>query len=87
MSNISKVSSKDTRTVSGTSIVNFKHIWHFILLLKLLNSNKQMMVGFEKQLFQTINLFLVTVRIILSSGLENFVRLCILRLQKDKLSR
>ena len=40
MSNIFKVSNKDTRTTSGTSIVNFKHISHFILLLILLNMNK-----------------------------------------------
>ena len=31
---------QDARTTSGTSIVNFKHIAHFILLLILLNSNK-----------------------------------------------
>ena len=65
MSNISKVSSKDTRMVSGTSIVNFKHICHFILLLKLLNLNKQMVVGFQT-LFQSV-LFLVTVRNIFCS--------------------
>ena len=29
----SKVRNKDTRTTSGTTIVNFKHISHFILLL------------------------------------------------------
>ena len=54
-----KVNSKDTRT---TSIVNFEHILHFILLLILLNSNKKVSVGSEKWSFQTINLFLVTVR-------------------------
>ena len=31
---------QDTRMTSGNSIVNFKHIAHFILLLILLNSNK-----------------------------------------------
>ena len=31
---------KTPRTTCGTSIVNFKHIFHFILLLSVLNSNK-----------------------------------------------
>ena len=30
--NILKVNNKDTRTMSGTSIVNFEHISHSILL-------------------------------------------------------
>ena len=34
------VNNKDTRTMSGVSIVNFEHISHFILLLILPNSNK-----------------------------------------------
>ena len=42
MSNIFKVNNKDTRTTPVTSIVNFEHISHFILLLLLLNSNKQL---------------------------------------------
>ena len=40
MSDIFKVNSKDTRTTSGASSVNFEHILHFILLLILLNLNK-----------------------------------------------
>ena len=40
VSSIFTVNNKDTRTTCGTSIVNFKHIFHFILLLSLLNSNK-----------------------------------------------
>ena len=43
-----KVNNKDTRTTSGTSIVNFEHILHFILLLILLNLNKLMLYGPEK---------------------------------------
>ena len=48
MSNIFKVKNKDTRTMSGASFVNFEHILHYILLLSLLNSNKQMSCGPEK---------------------------------------
>ena len=33
VSNVFKVNSKDTRTTSGASVVNFKHRSHFILLL------------------------------------------------------
>ena len=40
MSNIFKVNNKDTRTTTGASIVNFEHIYPFILLLLLVNSNK-----------------------------------------------
>ena len=40
MSNIFKVNNKGTRSTSEASIVKFKHIAHFILLLMLLNSNK-----------------------------------------------
>ena len=73
---------------SGTSIVNFQHfISHFILPSNLLNSNEQMLVRPEKRKFQTINLFLVTVRNILSSGLGKFVRVYVLRMRKDELSR
>ena len=32
MPNIFKDNNKDTRTTSGASIVNFEHIFHFILL-------------------------------------------------------
>ena len=87
MSNILKVNNKDTGMASGTSVVNFKHVSHFILLSNLLNLNKQMLVGPEKRTFQTINLFLVTVRNILSYGLGKFVRLYVLRMRKDNLSR
>ena len=38
----------DTRTMSGTSIIDFESILHVILLFLLLNSNMQMLVGFEK---------------------------------------
>ena len=54
---------------------NFKHILLYILLLLLLNSSKQMLAGPEKLQFQTINLFSVTGRNILSCGLEKFIRL------------
>ena len=40
MSNMFTVNNKDTRTMSVTTIVNFEHISHFILLLLLLDSNK-----------------------------------------------
>ena len=39
------------------SAVNFEHISHFIVLLTLQNSRKEMLVGLEKLQFQTINLF------------------------------
>ena len=39
MANIFKVNNKDTRTMSGASLVNFEHILHFILLSLLLNLN------------------------------------------------
>ena len=48
MSNISKVNNKDTRIMSGASVVNFEHILHFILLLSLLILNKEMPFGSEK---------------------------------------
>ena len=87
VSNILKVSNKDTGMESGTSIVNFQHVSHFILLSNLLNLNKEMLVGPEKWTFETINLFLVTVRNILFYGLGKFVRLYVLRMRKDKLSQ
>ena len=40
VSNILKVNHKDTKMMPGASIINFKHISHFILMLLLLNSNK-----------------------------------------------
>ena len=40
MSNMFKVNNKYTKTTTGVSLVNFKHILQFILLLLLLNSNK-----------------------------------------------
>ena len=66
-----KVNSQETRTMSGAAVVNFEHILHFILLLILLN--KLMQVGPEKRQFQAIIVFSVTVRNILSNGLEKFV--------------
>ena len=48
MLNIFIVNNKDTRTMSGTFIVNFEHISLFILLLLLVNSNKEMLVDPEK---------------------------------------
>ena len=48
MPNIFKVKNKDTRTMSGASIVIFEHVSHFILLLILLNLSKLMPVGPEK---------------------------------------
>ena len=50
--------------MSGASTVSFESISHFILLFLLLNSNMQMLVGFEK-----------LVRNILCSGLRKFVGL------------
>ena len=38
----------DTRTMSGASTINLESILHFLLLFLLLNSNMQMLVGFEK---------------------------------------
>ena len=81
------MSNKDTGMESGTSIVNFQHVSHFILQSNLLNLKKEMLVGPEKWTFETINLFLVTVRNILFYGLGKFVRLYVLRMRKDKLSR
>ena len=49
MCQIFKVNNKDTRTTSGTYIVNSEHISHFILILLLLNLNKKMSVGPAKQ--------------------------------------
>ena len=69
-----KVNSQETRTMSGAAVVNFEHILHFILLLILLN--KLMQVGPEKRQFQAIIVFSVTVRNILSNGLEKFVMVC-----------
>ena len=60
VSNIFKVNNKDTRTMSIYSIVECEYISYFILLLLLLNSNKQILFGPEKLQFQTINLFSVT---------------------------
>ena len=57
MSNIFKVNNKDTRTTSDVSIVNFEHVLRYLLLLILLNLNKNMLVGPEERQFQTINLF------------------------------
>ena len=48
MPNIFKVKNKDTRTMSGASIVIFEHVSRFILLLILLNLGKLMPVGPEK---------------------------------------
>ena len=66
-----KVNCQETRTMSGAAVVNFEHILHFILLLILLK--KLMQVGPEKRQFQAIIVFSVTVRNILSNGLEKFV--------------
>ena len=43
--------------MSGASLVNFEHIFHFILLLTLLNSNQQMPVGPEEWWFPTTIFF------------------------------
>ena len=55
--------------------LNFEHISHFILLLLLLNSNKQMLLGPKKLQFLTINLFSVPVGNMFSYGLGIFVGL------------
>ena len=73
MPNIFKIKNKDTKTMSGASIVIFEHVSHFILLLVLLSLSKLMPVGPEKLQFQTVNLFSVAVRNILSYGLGKFV--------------
>ena len=70
VSHISIINNKDTRTTFGASIVNSEHILHFILLLILSNSDKKVLVGSQKRLFQKINLFSLTVRNILSYELE-----------------
>ena len=75
MSNIIKVDNKDTRTMPGASIVNYEHISHFILLLLLLNANKQMIVGPEKLMFPTKNFFLVIKGSVLPYELGKAVRL------------
>ena len=49
MSNRFKVNNKDTRKMYGASIVNFEHILHVTVLLILLNLNKLMNAGPEKQ--------------------------------------
>ena len=49
MSNRFKVNNKDTRKMYGASIVNFEHILHVTVLLILLNLNKLMTAGPEKQ--------------------------------------
>ena len=67
-SNIFKVNSKDTRTVS----VNFEHISHFILLL--IAEFKLPPVGSEKLVSYTIKL-ISELRNILSYGLGKFVGL------------
>ena len=67
-SNIFKVNSKDTRTVS----VNFEHISHFIL--QLITEFKLSPVGPEK-LVSYNKVFFRTVRNILSYGLGKFVGL------------
>lgn len=55
-----KLKKDDTRmTPSVFFLVNYEHISHFILLLLLLNANKQMIVGPEKLMFPTKNFFLV----------------------------
>ena len=55
--------------------LNFEHISHFILLLLLLNLNKQMQLGPKKLQFLTINLFSVPVGNMFSYGLGIFVGL------------
>ena len=49
VSNIFKVNNKNTKKISGASIVNFEHIFHVIVLIILLNLNKLMTAGLEKQ--------------------------------------
>ena len=61
-SNIFKVNSKDTRTVS----VNFEHISHFIL--QLITVGPEKLVSYNKVFFRTV-------RNILSYGLGKFVGL------------
>ena len=51
VSNIFKVNNKNTKKISGASIVNFGHILHVIVLIILLNLNKLMTAGLEKQYF------------------------------------
>ena len=75
MSNIFKVNNKDTRKMYGISIVNFEHNLQFIPLL-IIAEFEQMLLWPQKQQFQEINLFPVTVRNILSYELGKFVGLC-----------
>ena len=72
--NIFKVNNKDTRMMSGASFANFEHILHFILLLILLTEFEQINVVWAGEtVVQSINLFPVTVKNILSYGLGKFV--------------
>ena len=54
---MSNILNKDTRMMSGASIVDFEHILLFVLLLIWLNSNKYMPVGPEEWWFQTFSKF------------------------------
>ena len=84
---------KDTRTTSSASFVNFEHILQFILLLILLNLNKQMLVGPEEWWFQTI--FFSNFEKYISLSWKNLLGYCIcfhlyslnIRLWKDKFSQ
>ena len=60
--------------MSGASFANFEHILHFILLLILLTEFEQINVVWAGEtVVQSINLFPVTVKNILSYGLGKFV--------------
>ena len=80
MSNIFRVNTKGTGTTSCASIVNLEHILYFIPLLMLPNLNKKVLVGPEKRLFRTLNLFSLTVRNLLSYELGKLVGLFIFKL-------
>ena len=56
-----KVNNKDTRTTSGVNIVNFEHIFKFILLSLLLNSYKysETLVSDSKFVFNNCEKYIV----------------------------
>ena len=73
VSNRFKVNNKDTRKMSGASVVNFEHILHVTVLLILLSLNKLMTAGPEKQQFQTITFFSITVKNTHFMGYKNLL--------------
>ena len=59
LSNIFKVSNKNTRTKSGASVINSEHILHFILLLSLLGWVWESKVSDNKSVFGNCGKYIV----------------------------